>query len=194
MWKKLSNLPRHEHNNAFLLKHFGSADTIRTWFDSTSNFDNQFHCDHLGGGHCSRRICELPNGKMVAVCNDDEAACPDLPITRSDIRLHTLSLSKLAGIIADLTADASIYADVQSARETVNCIRIGHYMPRGTIRFPVFFGLPIYDGELDAAINYLLSLDKPAIMLLPSIEDIPQAKLNAVKGKFGINRASRPAR
>lgn len=50
-------------------------------------------------------------------------------------------------------------------------------MPRGTIRFPVFLGMATYDGDLDAVINYLLSRDEPAIMLLPSIEDVPQAKI-----------------
>lgn len=85
--------------------------------------------------------------------------------------------------IAELAADASIYADVQVTGEIVSCIRIGHYMPRGTIRFPVFFGMATYDGDIDAVINYLLSRDEPAIMLLPSIEDVPQAKLNAVKSK-----------
>ncbi len=183
MWKKLSNLPRHEHNYAFLLKHFGCADTVRSWFDSTSNFDTQFNCDHPGGGYCSRRICKLPSGKLLAVCNDDEAGCTDLPVTKSYIRLHSLNLSKIAGVIAELTKDAFIYADVQAIGETLSCIRIGHYMPRGTIRYPVFLGVAIYDGDTDSVISYLLSRDKPAIMLLPSIEDVPQAKINAIKSK-----------
>ena len=186
MWKMLSNLPRHEHNHAFLLKHFGCADTVHTWFDSTSNFDTQFHCNHPGGGYCSRRICELPNGKLVAVCNDDMASCADLPVTKSDIRLHTLNLQKIAGVIAELTKDAFIYADVQATGETVNCIRIGYYMPRGTIRFPVLLGMATYDGDLDAVINYLLSREEPAIMMLPSIENVPQAKINAIKCKGSV--------
>ncbi len=183
MWKKLSNLPRHEHNHAFLLKHFGCADIVRSWFDSTSNFDTQFHCDHPGSGYCSRRICKLLSGKLLAVCNDDEAGCADLQVTKSDIRLHSLNLSKIAGVIAELTKDAFIYADVQTIGETISCIRIGHYMPRGTIRYPVFLGVAIYDGDTDSVISYLLSCDKPAIMLLPSIEDVPQAKINAIKSK-----------
>ena len=187
MWKQLQNLPRHEHNHAFLLRHFGSTDIIRSWFDSTIQFDSQIHCD---SGNCSRRVCKMPNGKMLAVCNDNYGGCPDLPVTQNDIRLHALNLLKIAGSITADAEAAFLFADAQLIGEVVNSIRVGFYMPRGTIRYPVFLSVPIYDGDLNAALNYLLGRDAPAIMLLPSLDDVSQAKLHAVQAKglmvFGL--------
>jgi hypothetical protein len=180
MWKQLQNLPRHEHNHAFLLRHFGSTDIIRSWFDSTIQFYSQIHCD---SGNCSRRVCKMPNGKMLAVCNDNYGGCPDLPVTQNDIRLHTLNLLKIAGSITADAEAAFLFADAQLIGEVVNSIRVGFYMPRGTIRYPVFLSVPIYDGDLNAALNYLLGRDAPAIMLLPSLDDVSQAKQHAVQAK-----------
>ena len=87
-------------------------DVIRLWFDSTSGFDTQFHCDNAMHGHCSRRVCKLPNGKLLAVCNNDSTGCPDLPIALDDIRLHTINLQKIATSISDLTAESFICADI----------------------------------------------------------------------------------
>ncbi|NQY81846.1 MAG: hypothetical protein HRT36_02100 [Alphaproteobacteria bacterium] len=128
----------------------------------------------------------MPDGKLLAICNSETAACPDLEIKRNDTRLHTLNLPKTARFVAGLTTDASVAADIQAIGETLNCTRLGYYALRGTIRFPVFLGIAIYDGDLDAVINYLMSRDTPAIMLLPSIEDVPQAKVNAIKSKGSI--------
>jgi len=181
MWNMLAKLPRHEHNHAFLIKHFGDAELVKSWFDSTTAFDEQLHCDH---GHCGgRRVCEMPNGKMLAVCNDDTTSCPDLHISNNDRRLHTLSLKKIAGLIADSTNELSVSKDIQTIDGTSSCIRVGHYMPHGTIRYPVFFGVDIHDGDLEGIISHVIGLDGSAILLMPSIDNISQSKINAIRAK-----------
>ena len=178
MWNMLATLPRHEHNHAFLLRHFGNAEIIKSWFDSTTSLDDQLHCDH---GHCSRRVCKMPDGKLMALCNDNSFNCPDLPISNNDRRLHALNLKKIAGSIADLTREVSVFKDIQAVDGCTSTIRIGHYIPRGTIRYPVFFGIDTYDGDLEAIINHLLGLDGPAILFLPSVDQVGQAKINAIR-------------
>ncbi|GFZ79915.1 hypothetical protein RLOatenuis_1330 [Rickettsiales bacterium] len=82
MWNTLAKLPRHEHNHTFLIRHFGNADIIKSWFDSRTSLDEHLHCDH---GHCGgRRVCEMPDDKMMAVCNDDSSGCPGLQISNND--------------------------------------------------------------------------------------------------------------
>ncbi|MCZ2204418.1 hypothetical protein [Bartonella sp. A05] len=125
----------------------------------------------------------MPNGQLLAICNDKSSTCPDLPISNNDRCLYTLNLKKIAGFIADLMKEASVFKDVQTIDECASCIRVGHYIPRGTIRYPIFFGIDTYDGDLDTIINHLLCLDNPAILLLPSIDNVGQAKINALKTK-----------
>ncbi len=181
MWNMLAKLPRHEHNHAFLIKHFGDTEVVKSWFDSTTAFDEQLHCDH---GHCGgRRVCEMPNGKVLAVCNDDTTSCPDLHISNNDRRLHTLSLKKIASLIADSTNEISVLKDIQTIDGTSSCIRVGLYIPRGTIRYPVFFGINIHDGDLEGIINHVIGLDGSAILLMPSIDNISQSKINAIRAK-----------
>lgn len=42
MWNMLAKLPRHEHNHAFLIKHFGDAELVKSWFDSTTALMNSY--------------------------------------------------------------------------------------------------------------------------------------------------------
>ncbi len=56
-------------------------------------------------------------------------------------------------------------------------------MPRGTIRYPVFFGIDIHDGDLEGTVNHVIGLDGTAILLMPSIDNISQSKINAIRAK-----------
>lgn len=181
MWKTLAKLPRHEHNQAFLVRHFGQTEIIKSLFDSTTVLDDNLHCEN---GCCGgRRICEMPNGKLLAVCNDDSSNCPDLVISNNDRRIFSLNLKKIASLIAQLTQDISVFKDVQTIDGTSSCIRVGHYVPRGTIRYPVFFGIDIHDGDLEGIINHVIGLDGSAILLMPSIDSISQSKINVIRAK-----------
>ncbi|WP_375657234.1 hypothetical protein [Bartonella sp. CM120XJJH] len=182
MWKKLANLPRHEHNYAFLVRHFGETDIITSLFDRTTVLDDNLHCE--SGYCCGRRICKMPNGKLLAVCNDDSSNCPELEISDNDRRIFSLNLKKIASLIANLTKNISIFKqDVQTIEGSSSCIRVGYYIPRGTIRYPVFFGIDIYDGDLESIINHVIGLDESAILLLPSIDNIGQARINSIRAK-----------
>lgn len=181
MWKTLAKLPRHEHNHAFLVRHFGQTEIIKSLFDSTTVLDDNLHCEN--GCCCGRRICEMPNGKLLAVCNDDSSNCPELVISNNDRRIFSLNLKKIAALVAELTQNISVFKDVQTIDGTSSCIRVGHYIPRGTIRYPVFFGVDIHDGDLESIINHVIGLDGSAILMMPSIDNISQSKINAIRAK-----------
>lgn len=181
MWKKLANLPRHEHNYAFLVRHFSETHIIKLLFDSTAVLDDNLHCE--SGCCCGRRICEMPNGQLLAVCNDDSSNCPESVISSRDRQIFSLNLKKIAVLIANLTQDIFVSKEVQTIEGSSSCIRVGYYVPRGTIRYPVFFGMNIYDGDLESIINHVIGLDESAILLLPSIDDIGQARINAIRAK-----------
>ncbi|WP_375648973.1 hypothetical protein [Bartonella sp. MU70NMGDW] len=125
----------------------------------------------------------MPNGKLLAVCNDDSSNCPELEISDNDRRIFSLNLRRIADLIADLTKNISIFKDVQTIEGSSSCIRVGHYIPRGTICYPVFFGIDIYDGDLEGIINHVIGLDESAILLLPSIDNIGQARINSIRAK-----------
>ena len=56
----------------------------------------------------------MPNGKLLAVCNDDSSNCLDLLISNNDRRILFLNLKKIAGLIADLTKDILVFKDLQA--------------------------------------------------------------------------------
>lgn len=181
IWKKLSKLPRHEHNQAFLIKHFGQEEIIDLMFDGTTVLDDKIHCEN---GCCSgRRICKMRNGKLLAVCNNNSSNCPDLVISNNYRRIFSLNLKKIASLIAQLTQDISVFKDVQTIDGTSSCIRVGHFVPRSTIRYPIFFGTDVHDGDLESIINHVIGLDGAAILLMPSIDNINPFKITAIRAK-----------
>lgn len=181
IWKKLSKLPRYEHNQAFLIKHFGQEEIINFMFDSTTVLADKIHCEN--GCWNGRRICKMPNGKLLARCNDNSSNCPDLEISNNYRRIFSLNLKKIASLIAQLTQDIFVFKDVRTIVDTPSCIRVGYFVPHSTIRYPIFFGIDVYDGDLERVINHVLCLDGSAILLMPSIDDISQSKIHAIRAK-----------
>ncbi len=183
MWKRLENLPRHEHTHAFLTQHFnGNAAFIDGCFDRTSEFSEAFPCPDGGANGCFRQIVKLPDGKLVAVCDDDHG-CDDVEIQREDLRVYSLNTRKLAIRLAEALADANIVSDPEILDQHCNLARIGYFIPRGTLRFPVFLHLPIYGGDRDKAINKLLHADRSFILLLPTIDGIAPELQNLLAKK-----------
>lgn len=184
MWKQLELLPRPDHTQAFLRRHFkGNDGFIASCFDRTSDFNSSFPYSCKLCGECTRRVVDLSDDQSIAICCDELVQCDDITIEKEETRVFVLSIRKTASFLAGDLEDANVIADTKIIDDVTRLIRVGFYMPRGTIRIPLFLGIPIFDGELDADINYLLGGDVPAILLLPSIENVPQAKLNAVKNK-----------
>ncbi len=92
----------------------------------------------------------------------------------------------LADDIADaLTTTGVFYKSATTLKDKSCCVQAGFYVPRGTVKCPVYVGVAINDGELDAIINYLLTHQTPAILLLPSLDGVSQNVRQAIhrKGK-----------
>ncbi|MET3590401.1 hypothetical protein ABID23_001509 [Bartonella silvatica] len=109
--------------------------------------------------------------------NDNSSNCPELVISNNDRWIFSLNLKKIAILIANLTKGISVFKDVQTIECSSSCIRFGYYIPRSTIRYPVFFGINIYDGDLEGIVSHVTGLDESAILLLPSIETLAKLKL-----------------
>lgn len=183
MWKRLENLPRHEHTHAFLRQHFnGNADFIAGCFDRTSEFSEAYPCPDSGSNGCLRQIVKLPDGKLVAVCDDGHGS-DVVEIQPEDIRVYSLNPRKLAVRLAESFADANVLKDEEIIDQHCNLVRVGYFTPRGTIRFPVFLHLPIYGGDRDKAINKLLHMDRSFILLLPTIDGIAPELQNLLTKK-----------
>ncbi len=100
---------------------------------------------------------------------------------KKDRQLYHLNLLKLADHVANLLAKTDVfYKSVTTLKDKTCCVQAGFYVPRGTVKCPVYVGVAIDEGELDAIINFLLLHQTPAIMLLPSLDNVPQDVLQAI--------------
>lgn len=169
MWKQLENLPRHEHTLVFLKQHFhDNHGFIADCFDRTSEFSSEYPCPSPGGDGCPRRACKLPGGKWVAVCGDSPERCDEVNIEREDIRVYQLNLKRLGSLLAERLQSFGVNIDVQVIDPLIQLVRVGYYVTRGSVRFPVFFHLPINDGDLPKTLNALSQTADVFILLLPT--------------------------
>ncbi len=72
---------------------------------------------------------------------------------------------------------------IKPIKASPNLIRLGWYTPRGSVRFPVLLGIILREGDMHAIVNYLLMRNKPTLMLLPSIEAVPDDTLTEMQHK-----------
>lgn len=171
MWKKLENLPRHENAHAFLRQHFDdNTSFITDCFDRTTEFSSAYPCTSPGGDGCPRRACKLPSGKWVAVCGDTPERCDEVNIEREDTRVYQLNLKRLGALLAERLQSFGVSADVQVIDPLIQLVRVGYYIPRGTVRFPVFFHLPLNDGDLPKTLNALSQTADSFILMLPTLD------------------------
>lgn len=171
MWKKLENLPRHENAHAFLKQHFDdNTSFITDCFDRTTEFSSAYPCTSPGGDGCPRRACKLPDGKWVAVCGDSPERCDEVNIEREDTRVYQLNLKRLGSLLAERLQSFGVNVDVQVIDPLIQLVRVGYYVPRGTVRFPVFFHLPLNDGDLPKTLNALSQTADAFILMLPTLE------------------------
>ena len=171
MWKKLENLPRHENAHAFLKQHFDdNTSFITDCFDRTTEFSSAYPCTSPGGDGCPRRACKLPDGKWVAVCGDSPERCDEVNIEREDTRVYQLNLKRLGSLLAERLQSFGVSADVQVIDPLIQLVRVGYYIPRGTVRFPVFFHLPLNDGDLPKTLNALSQTADAFILMLPTLD------------------------
>ncbi len=195
MWKQLELLPRPDHAQVFLRRHFnGNEDFITACFDRTSEFSLSYPCTSSSGGACSRRVVELPGGVLVAVCGDVPERCDDLAVEKEDTRIYIFRAKKTANHIADQLAAANIVADIKITNDQNHLIKVGFYVPRGTIKFPVYFHMSFEDGDYALALNQLLLLEKSFVLLLPTRDGLsieqPVALKNANSLILGMDEIS----
>jgi len=187
MWKKLESLPRHEHTHVFLKQHFqGNDGFIADCFDRTSEFSSAYPCPSPGGDGCPRRVCKLPGGKWVAVCGDSPERCDEVNIEREDTRVYQLNLKRLGSLLAERLKSFGVNIDVQVVDPLIQLVRIGYYAPRGSIRFSVFFHLPIYDGDIPKALNNLSQTACGFILLLPTLDLIRTDQASGLRSQRSV--------
>lgn len=182
MWKQLERLPRPDHTQAFLKRHFnGNEKLVAACFDRTSEFSQSYPYSCKLCGECTRRVVELPDGQLVAICSDDVPQCDDITIEKEETRVFVFSARKAAAYIAGQTAPANVFPDIKVIDGFNHLIRVGFYIPRGTIKFPVYFHMPFADGDYTSALNQLLLLEKSFVMLLPTKDGLSIEQSVALK-------------
>jgi hypothetical protein len=180
MWKNLELLPQPESNKAFILEHFlKDSNFVGKCFDPTKEFSNSFPC--AGGCGCIKRVAELPDKSLVAVCGESPSMCEDVPIEREDTRILSFNLRKTAGFITEALATPHIVKDIQAVPTCAGMVRVGFYTPRGTIKFPVYLHVAFENGERQHALNSLILTKEPFILLLPTQDGLAVGETNALK-------------
>lgn len=95
--------------------------------------------------------------------------------------LYHFNLLKLADYVANLLTETGVfYPSVTTIKERTCCVQAGFYVPRGTVKCPVYLGIAIDEGELDSLASFLLAHQTSAIMLLPSLDGLSQDVLQAI--------------
>ena len=154
---------------------------IAACFDRTSEFSQSYPYSCKLCGECTRRVVVLPDGQFVAVCSDDTPRCEDVAVEKEETRVFVFSARKTAAHIAGQMAPANVFSEIKLIDDFNHLIRVGFYIPRGTIKFPVYFHMPFADGDYALALNQLLLLEKPFIMLLPTKDGLSIEQSVALK-------------
>lgn len=187
MWKKLESLPKHENAYAFLKQHFDeNTSFIGDCFDRTTEFSSAYPCASPSGDGCPRRACKLPDGKWVAVCGDSPERCEEVNIEREDTRVHQLNIKRLGSLLADRLQSFGVSTEVQVVDSVIPLVRVGYFIPRGTIKFPVFFHLPLNDGDIPKTLNVLSQTHHAFILMLPTLDAIRTEQMTWLRSQKSI--------
>lgn len=180
MWKNLELLPQPESNKAFILDHFlKDSDFVGKCFDPTKGFSDSYPC--ADGCGCIKRVVELPDKRLIAVCGESPSRCEDMPIEREDTRILSFNLRKTAGFITEALATPYVVKDIQTVPACMGMIRVGFYTPRGTIKFPIYLHVAFENGERQDALNRLILAKEPFILLLPTQDGLQVGEAAALK-------------
>ena len=193
MWKNLELLPQPESNKAFILDHFLKDDGfVGKCFDPTKEFSDLYPC--ADGCGCIKRVVELPDKRLYAVCGETPSRCDDVPIEREDTRILSFNLRKTAAFVTDGLSTPHIVKDVQTVPVCSGMIRAGFFVPRGTIKFPIYLHVSFENGDRHDALNKLILAREPFILLLPTQDGLQVGEATALKAAnsmiVGIDRYS----
>ena len=126
-----------------------------------------YPCTNPGGHGCPRRVVDLGERGLYAVCGDVDRLCPDILLKPADLVVYELDRQRFGVMVAVALGVTPVsYAPVAHMRETC---RIGEYNPRAGDRFPVFLTIQWDRLRLRDILTRLLRMEStPFIVVLPT--------------------------
>lgn len=110
-------------------------------------------CPHPGGGGCPRRVVELEDGRLQAICGNDPPECADLDLTTRDIEVLTLEPERLC---AALRSPLSVGGKVEPVADMRGTYRAGSFVPQPGVKRPIYFVSRCADRDYAEAFDALL--------------------------------------
>lgn len=110
-------------------------------------------CPHPGGVGCPRRVVELEDGRLQAICGNDPPECADLDLTTRDIEVLTLEPERLC---AALRSPLSVGGKVEPVAGMRGTYRAGSFVPQPGVKRPIYFVSRCADRDYAEAFDALL--------------------------------------
>lgn len=170
-WKTLDDLvdaatDRHEWK-ALL---GGEWDQLSSLLTPTGSLAMSISCPSPGGGDCPRRIVRHADGSIRAVCGDSPKACRDLDLSKNDIAVLRLDLSKLAAA----TSRALGLSNIPKRFEQDAVVQIGTHDVFAGLGFPVFLCVPgPQPSDNTNQYQRVMTIHGPKLLLVPTARSIP---------------------
>lgn len=110
-------------------------------------------CPHPGGIGCPRRVVELEDGRLQAICGNDPPECADRDLTKRDIEVLTLEPERLC---AALRSPLSVGGKVEPVADMRGTYRAGSFVPQPGVKRPIYFVSRCADRDYAEAFDALL--------------------------------------
>ncbi|HOW74231.1 MAG TPA: hypothetical protein PKY77_26815 [Phycisphaerae bacterium] len=110
-------------------------------------------CPHPGGAGCPRRVVELEDGRLQAICGNDPPECADLDLAKRDIEVLTLEPERLC---AALRSPLSLGGKVEPVAGLHGVYRVGSFVPQPGVKRPIYFVARCSDRAYAEAFDALL--------------------------------------
>lgn len=141
-------------------------DIVRQLLRPTIHRVDFYPCPTPGGDGCPRRVVDLGEKGLLAVCGDTQKNCRNIELTAADLVVYELDRRRL-GLLAVMAMGATpiTFSPVTELRET---FRVGEYHPLEGERFPILMCFPSAHEQLRHIIFMLLRMESvPFILLIP---------------------------
>ena len=157
---------------------------VKPLLKSTGKRSRSYPCPSPGGPGCPREVVEYHDGSIVAVCGDhEEVNCDDVPLSLSDVLVHTLDRRKLAGWVARALGIEDGFSQVDGSSETW---RVGDYAPYVGKRFPVFLLLAFGGEQRSEAVQRLCRIaGGPFMLAVPTADTLSSESKELLRERGG---------
>jgi hypothetical protein len=180
-WKTLSLIrggATSRYDWAYLLQ--DEWPTIAPVLRPTGTEASRIACPSPGGEHCPRRVRRW-KGSIVAVCSDPNFACEDVELTREDLAVLEVDVSRLADSLCHLL---NCEPDLRPLTFAERTWCIGSYEPLAGERFSLCLAFPSTGDEAhSAAVRLVGHLDRPFILFLPARAVTDPETVEYLRGK-----------